>query len=194
MDNNELNRFGKYLFNTYFTEDLDIPIKINNRLKRTHAWFVQDDSPYIEVSKHVTEQSIYIIADILCHELTHYYLYKHGKPNDDNDIEFEALTYRNGISRTNSAIVENNIMKYRYFKHESKCNCGFKIESYFPVIDNEFRPILMCPKCNKPLIYNAIDEEYMDFIPGFKLRMMCDWYLEKIENESSISLEGEIKR
>lgn len=180
MNNDELNRFGKYLFDTYFEEDLDIPIKINNRLKRTNAWFVSDNNPYIEVSKHVAEQSIYIIADILSHELIHYYLYKHGKPYDDNDIEFNTLTYRYGISRTNSTIIENNIIKYKYCKHESKCNCGFKIESYFLVIDNEFAPVLMCPKCNKPLTYNAIGDEYMDFIPGFKLRMTCDSYLRRL--------------
>lgn len=176
MDEKELNIFGKYLYKRYFEEDLDIPIEVNNRLKRTHAWFVSDDDPYIEVSKHLIQQNIYIIADILSHELTHYYLYKHDKPYDDKDIEFYALTYKNGISRTESTIIENGILKYEYFKNESKCDCGFKIESYFPVIDNEFRPVLMCPKCNKPLVYNAIDAIYRDFMPGFKLKMTCDWY------------------
>lgn len=176
MDEKELNIFGRYLYKRYFEEDLDIPIKVNNRLKRTHAWFVADDDPYIEVSKHLIQQNIYIIADILSHELTHYYLHKHDKPYDDEDIEFYALTYKNGISRTESTIIENGILKYEYFKHESKCDCGFKIESYFPVIDNEFRPVLMCPKCNKPLVYNAIGADYRDFIPGFKLKMTCDWY------------------
>ena len=93
MNNSELNEFGKYLFKSYFEEELDIPITINNRLKRTHAWFVAECNPYIEVSRHLIQQNIYIIADILSHELTHYYLYKHQKPYDDNDIEFYALTY-----------------------------------------------------------------------------------------------------
>ena len=34
----------------------------------------------------------------------------------------------------------------------------------------------MCPKCNKPLVYNAIGADYRDLIPGFKLKMTCDWY------------------
>lgn len=181
MNNSELNEFGKYLFKSYFEEELDIPITINNRLKRTHAWFVAECNPYIEVSRHLIQQNIYIIADILSHELTHYYLYKHQKPYDDNDIEFYALTYKNGISRTESTTIDNDVLKYKYFKHESKCDCGFRIESYFPVIDNEFRPILVCPKCNKPLVYNAIGAEYRDFIPGFKLKMTCDFYLKQKE-------------
>ena len=183
MDNEELNKFGKYLFNIHFNEDLDIPIKINNRLKRTHAWFVSSDNPYIEVSKHLIEQNIYIIADVLSHELIHYYLYKHEKPYHDDDIEFKALTYRYGISRTNSTTVENNIMKYKYFKHESKCNCGFRIESYFPAIDNEFRPILICPKCSKPMNYNYINTIYRDFIPGLSLKMDCDIYLKNYKGK-----------
>lgn len=182
MNNDELNKFGQYLFHMHFGEDLDIPIKINNRLKRTHGSFVSSltgDNLYIEVSKCLAEQNIYVIADIISHELTHYYLYKHKKPYDDNDIEFYALTYRNGISRTNSTIIENDVIKYQYFKHESKCVCGFRIESYFPVVDNNFAPVLTCPKCNKLLTYNYMGYEYMDYIPRFNLRMMCDLYLDK---------------
>lgn len=37
MDKKELNIFGRYLYKGYFEEDLDIPIEVNNRLKRTHA-------------------------------------------------------------------------------------------------------------------------------------------------------------
>jgi len=178
MEEKELNIFSGFLFDRLFQEKLTIPIKINNRLKRTHAWFVTDhENSYIEVSKHLVQQNIYIIADILGHELIHYYLYKHDKPYDDRDIEFEALTYRNGISRTCTTTVREGVMKYEYHKHESKCDCGFRIESYFPVIDNDFRPILMCPKCNKELKYNFINSEYKDYIPSFRIEMLCEWYL-----------------
>lgn len=180
MDEKQLNDFGKFLFQRFFEEELTIPIKINNRLKRTHAWFIPDENnPYIEVSKHLVQQTIFVIADILCHELTHYYLFKHNKPYDDEDIEFYALTYKNGISRTNTATVKNGVMKYKYHKHESKCNCGFKIKSCFPVIDNDFRPILICPQCNKEMNYSYMGEEYKDYSPSFRIKMACDWYLDK---------------
>ena len=29
---------------------------------------------------------------------------------------------------------------------------------------------------NKSLVYNAIGSVYIDFMPGFKLKMTCDWY------------------
>ena len=180
MNEKQLNDFGKFLFQRFFEEDLTIPIRINNRLKRTHAWFMPDENNlYIEVSKHLAQQTIYIIADILCHELTHYYLFKHDKPYDDDDVEFYALTYKNGISRTCTATVKDGVMKYEYHKHESKCDCGFRIESHFPVIDNDFRPILICPKCNKGMDYNFIGSEYRDYVPSFKIKMACEWYLDE---------------
>ena len=178
MDVQELNKFGKFLYEDLFKEEFTIPIKINNRLKRVHAWFVPSGEPYIEVSKHLSQQDIHIIADILGHEFTHYYLYKHNKPYQDEDFEFYALTYQKGISRTQTASVVDGIMKYIYCKHESRGDCGFKIESYFPVVDNDFRPIIICPKCNKNLKYYAIGNEYKDYIPSFANRMRCEWYIE----------------
>ena len=183
MNEKQLNDFGKFLFQRFFEEELNIPIKINNRLKRTHAWFVFNETDkvasYIEVSKHLTEQSIYIIADILCHELTHYYLFKHNKPFDDDDIEFYALTYKNGISRTESTIVKNGVIKYNYHKHKSKCDCGFSIECYFSVLDNDFAPTLICSKCNKEMDYNFIGCEYRNYIPTYKIKKACEWYLDE---------------
>ena len=72
MDKKELNIFGRYLYKGYFEEDLDIPIEVNNRLKRTHAWFVSDDDPYIEVSKHLIQQNICNNIDILLNQMFGY--------------------------------------------------------------------------------------------------------------------------
>ncbi len=182
MDEIELNQFGKFIYEYFYEEQLDIPISINNRLKRTHAWFVSDyDNQYIEVSKHLVKQNIFIIADVLAHELTHYYLFKNNKPYDDQDLEFYALTYKNGISRTNTSTLKDGIMKYEYHQHISKCDCGFEIVSCFPVIDNDFRPILICPKCHKNIGYDFVESKYMEYIPSFKVKMLCDSYLRKLE-------------
>ena len=183
MNEAELNKFGKFLFHRYFKEELTIPIKINNRLKRVHAWLVPYFMPiehsYIEVSKHLAQQSIYIIADILMHELTHYYLFKNNKPYTDEDIEFKALTYKNGINHTRVAkVCDDGVMRYEYWQHESKCECGFKITSFLPTNSKDTEPILICPSCNSRLSFNAIGTVYEDFLPPFQLEVACKTYLD----------------
>lgn len=179
MNEIELNNFGKFLFYRYFDEELTIPIKINNRLKRVHAWFVLSENPYIEVSKHLTQQSIYILADILMHELTHYYLFKNNKPHADEDIEFKALTYKNGINHTEVATVcDDGVMRYEHWEYESKCDCGLKITSFLPVNSTDVKPILICPNCNKRLPFSVVGSVYKDFMPPFRLEMSCKAYMD----------------
>lgn len=187
MDEKELNSFAKFLFKRLYGETLHIRVKINSRLKRTLAWFVVDKEPYIEVSKILTNQNVFIIGDILSHELTHYFLFKNNKPYDDSDIEFNSLTYKNGISRTCTTEIQDGVIKYNYYKYESKCKCGFKIESYFPVIDNDFRPILICPNCKEKMDYNFLQDEYLEYIPTFKIQIACEIYQER--NKRQICME-----
>lgn len=178
----ELNDFAKHIYRYMFDEDLEIPIKINNRLKTTLAWFCNyDKSPEIEVSKLTANQNPYIVADTLAHELIHYYLWKNDKPFDDEDIEFKALTYQHGVGRTRTTIIKDGVLKYEYHKHECKCKCGVKIDCDFQLVDNDYRPIIMCPKCFEQMEYNFIGSNYYDYRPTFSIQMMTDSYLKKCE-------------
>ena len=189
MNEYELNQFGQFLFERYFEKELAIPIKINNRLRRVHAWFVHGEDLYIEVSKHLAQQSIYIIADILMHEFTHYYLFMNNKPYKDEDFEFRALLYKNGINETETAkVCADGIMRYEYWKYESKCACDFQITSFHPANNMGMNPILICPNCNKKLPQSAVGIVYEDFMAPFRLKMACDTYLDR-QNTTLNSLE-----
>ncbi len=191
MKEEDLNILGKFLFNYLFNKKLTIPIKINKRLRRTSAWFVyyedknKNQKPYIEISQNIINQSIYVIADTLAHELAHYYLYLNKKPFDDNDIEFKTLVFQKGISESNTTIIENGIIKYEYSQYVSKCTCGFKMNTYLFNKVNNFKPILICPKCKKRIINNKYTGiEYLEYEPTLEIKEAVDLYLDKHQNKS----------
>lgn len=122
--NFDIQKYAEFLYRNIFIDELEIPVVINNRLKRTIAWFVYEGRKQIEVSNFLILRDIYVITDVLLHELTHYYLYKHGFPFDDLDKEFiEKIKYI-GASETNTFILKEKL-KCQYTKfiatHE-KCN------------------------------------------------------------------------
>lgn len=181
MTEKELNMFGKFLFKYFYNKELTIPIKLNRRLKRVDGRLVyfnnKNIKPYIEVSQSLIGQSIYIVADVLMHELTHYYLYKKNKPFGDNDAEFKTLLFQNGISESETSISDNGEYKYGYNQYSVSCPCGFKTDLYLFEKVKDFHPILMCPNCKKRIQRSRNNGlKYIKYQPTVQIKKVVDAY------------------
>ena len=173
--NFDIQKYAEFLYRNIFIDELEIPVVINNRLKRTIAWFVYEGRKQIEVSNFLILQDIYVITDVLLHELTHYYLYKHGFPFDDLDKEFiEKIKYI-GASETNTFILKEKL-KCQYTKfiatHEK---CNFSRAIYLKESEINDEPLFCeCKGCKKKLKYKKEKEELLDYIPNKKIKGYVD--------------------
>lgn len=178
----ELNILADYLSIHLFREKLDIPVSVNNRLKTTLAWLKipheREETPYIEVSGLTMRQDFPIIVDTLCHEITHYHLFRHDMPYQDDGDEFRALLYKNGISPSMTASIHNGVIKAHYYVYRSDCKCGFHINSLLPAGNESYGPTLLCPVCGKKLKNKVIDGGYRKYIPTAKVKEMCEEYMD----------------
>ena len=83
---------------------LDIPIKVNSRLKNCHGFYVYNDEKglRIELSKRLIDYAPdYIIKDVLRHELIHYALHKLGRNFLDEDDDFKSELNKHDTSPSN---------------------------------------------------------------------------------------------
>ena len=186
IDEAELNILADILSIHLFHEKIDIHISINNRLKTTLAWlkipYDKSQAPCIEVSGLVMRQDLPIIVDTLCHEITHYHLFRHNMPYQDEEDEFQALLYKNGISPSKTLSTHNGIIKAHYYIYRSDCKCGFYINSFLPIGNESYGPTLLCPICGKKLKNKIISERYRKYIPTTKVKEMCEKYLDTKKN------------
>lgn len=88
-----------------FDMDLEIPVKINGRLKVVYGrykYFMYSREPIqIEISKeYITYCSDEEILGVLKHECVHYALHQLGKPSNDGDKFFEETLSAFGIPAT----------------------------------------------------------------------------------------------
>lgn len=185
----ELKTLADFLSVYLFGEELDIPVSINNRLKTTLAWLKipreREDTPYIEVSGLIMQQDFSVIVDTLCHEITHYHLFRNDMPYQDNKDEFQTLLYMNGISPSKTSIIHNGVIKARYYIYRSECKCGFHINSLLPVENEYYGPVLLCPVCGKKMKNRKISSRYRKYIPTAKVKEMCKKYLDIREDTLS---------
>ena len=181
-----VNKLAKYLFLMMYNEETNIEIKVNTRLKRTLGQFVifDDDECYIDLSKVVMKQNLYVIADILSHELVHYYLWKNALPYDDNDEEFRNMVRKYGVLETNTCVVKNGKIYYKYHQHEFKCECGFHTYSYELICDNNFRMKIECPTCKKKLTASYVGMIEDDYDPTFHIKLCVDCFLKRLKEEN----------
>lgn len=93
---------SQFLKNTYDI-DIDVPVKINHRLRSTYGRFVlRQGKPYsIEIASFVMDYAdAPVILDILRHECIHYALFKKKLPYKDKDKLFKQELLRHATSRT----------------------------------------------------------------------------------------------
>lgn len=167
----DIQEYTEFLYKIAFNEKLKIPVKINNRLRTTIAWFVYDDNPRIEVSGMLLDQNNYIIADVILHELTHYYLWSKDLPFDDNDDQFKIVVNRIGACETQTLTADAVMQCYhvRYVARHKKC--GF--ENSIFIKNNNLEtdpPICFCPKCNKMIRYKKDEEYILDYMPNDQIK------------------------
>ena len=122
----DLHRFAEEFLQEEFDMSLNIPIKLNGRLKRAGGRFISSQDYFtrehtaleIDLNKTVYENNpIDVILDILKHELVHYALFEKGLPYKDGDRVFENTLTRLGVSSTNT-------LKVKTKAHVYKCDCG----------------------------------------------------------------------
>lgn len=181
-----INKLAKYLYLMKFDEETDIEVRVNTRLRKTLGQFViyEDDKCHIDLSKIVMKQNLYIIADILSHELIHYYLWKNNLPYDDYDEEFRNMVRKYGVLETNTCVIRKDKILYQYHQHEFKCKCGFSTYGYELICDNNFRMKIDCPNCKTRLIGSYVGMVVEDYDPTFHIELCVDSFLKRLKEES----------
>ena len=189
MDIKDIEQLGHFLYFSMFKEKTNIPITINKRYKVALGAFYppydeedyESDDVLIQISKLVAEQDIYIIADVLAHELTHYHLWKKGKEYSDNSKEFIQTLNEFGISATNTSFIPNNSNKilYLYHKIEYSCSCSQTTYAYFLNINLNNLPIIQCGNCKKDKTIKDISNEYIDYKPPIFIKDTVDKFINK---------------
>jgi predicted SprT family Zn-dependent metalloprotease len=174
----DIKDFACFLAEWLFNKEYALGVRVNNRLKSTLAWY--SPSECIELNKCVTEQNIYVIADILSHELLHWHLDISNKPYDDSDMEFVIEAWRKGISETETTQFDDKgKILYQYSKHEYACDCGNRVSSYELSYRINNISDIKCCHCNKSMVKNYIGKEPKEYIPSFNIKMAVESYLNK---------------
>jgi SprT-like protein len=105
----QLFNYGKQYAKEFWDLELNIPIYINGRLTRLLGRFVYNrydrTETRIELSKDLVDNfKDEDVLDVLKHELTHWALYKLGKPHNDGHTVFENELVRVGAKFVQYAI------------------------------------------------------------------------------------------
>lgn len=149
MNVNELNTMAKSFLKSEYQLELEIPIKINGRIKRKAGYFKRRVNPMtgeqipleISISKNLIENYTKDeVIGILKHELIHYALFKKELPFEDGHPHFEAELQKKGALRTNELTFKGNAYVYgcescdKEFKrikrvniNKYQCRCGGKL-------------------------------------------------------------------
>ena len=170
MDRNKfieyINKKAKIYTKRLWNIEFDGILKINNRLRSTFAWFVQNENT-IEFNKqllNLSDEYKLFIDEVLLHELCHWYCFKIGVDNEDGRFEFESEIYKSGARSTEvNEIIKDKVMlldNYSWFFCKD-CN-----KDNFKAIKSNRHERIICPKngriqegypncpsCNKKLTY-----------------------------------------
>jgi len=109
----DLKRIADEFLTQHYGMTLDIPLKRNNRLRRSMGRFLTyvtedggEEARAIEISGFMFDYAAEsVTADTLLHECVHYALYRRGEPYDDGHPEFEAELKRHCIGSTETNVV-----------------------------------------------------------------------------------------
>lgn len=129
----------------HFEMSLDIPIKINTRLKRTLGLYKIDGNSkpkQIDLSTRLIENgNESIILDVLKHELVHYAIHRQGKPYKDQSKEFIETCRALNISLTRTYTGANT--------HRYQCLC----QTHEFQHKLQLKKCYYCKKCRIQLTY-----------------------------------------
>lgn len=109
MTVNEMVEFAKEFLRNEYGLDLEIPIKVNNRLSRSNGRFLtikqvstnRSRAHSIEISGKILKYDTKdFVLGTLKHELVHYALFRKGAPYRDGDTYFENELKRVGAPST----------------------------------------------------------------------------------------------
>ena len=152
---NQLEKYANKFLQDNYNMKMEIPLRLNGRLKSTCGWFkyrpAKKEAVCVELNKYFVEKNEpSMVLDILRHELVHYALFAKGKPHCDGDTYFENELNRLGIV-SQSTINKYNIKSkpvtisiykckecsYEFKKRRAlssdgryhRCGCGGNLES-----------------------------------------------------------------
>lgn len=123
LNEKQLNDMCSELMEMMWGEKLEVPVKINGKLKRTFGKFIsyrlslnEYKPSAVEISKSLLsgQYKLSTVESVIKHELCHYYLCKIGKEFSDGSYTFEKELKRIGAHST-------RIIKSLDRKHECIC-------------------------------------------------------------------------
>lgn len=120
MESRDFYPIAREFLDKEFGLELDIPIFVSNKLKRTFGYFQYRKGVAwkIEISQELIDtHPKEVVIDVLKHELVHYALFELGKPWRDKDRYFKETLDRLGVSRTRTYESKGKF-------HHYTCQCG----------------------------------------------------------------------
>ena len=161
---NELLSYANDFLIKNYGMELNVPLKINGRLKKTYGCFryltnrMTGESKELSVELNKTfviHNSKEDVFNVLRHELIHYACFKMNKPHSDGERYFEnELKKHNTYSQTDVNRMEVK-MKSRYRKfYTYECNCGINNTT-----TNITRGLYSCRVCKKRLVTIQIERK-----------------------------------
>ena len=124
MDQKQLTHLAISFLKEKYSLELNVPIKINNRLKVALGQFIcnRNGAECIDISGNLIKYGTeHVIIDTLYHELVHYALYTLEKPYHDGQRYFEDELHKHGIGGTNEIFV-GRFMEYECPKCKQRYN------------------------------------------------------------------------
>lgn len=134
----QLRKYAEKFLRENYQINLDIPLTLNARMRRTCGWFRFTRSGIakcIELNKYFVENNEpVVVLDVLRHELVHYALFVEGKPNKDGHPVFENELKRLNIvsqSTINKYTIDSKPTNISVYKCK-KCNQEYKRKRALP--------------------------------------------------------------
>lgn len=139
----QLTKYSEKFLKDNYNLSLDIPLKLNGRLKTCCGRFISTHNrttgkataKSVEMNKFFVENNEpTLVLDVLRHELVHYALFTLGKPHKDGHLVFENELKRLGIvsqSTINKYTIASKPVRFSIYEC-SDCKYVFKRKRALP--------------------------------------------------------------
>jgi SprT-like protein len=192
IDEHILNDKAKFYAKTLWGRELNIPIRINKRLKSTLGQYCHT---HIDISALILHEDE-LVDDTLLHELCHWHCHTSGQNYDDHTKDFEDELESVGASSTHSTqhIGGKWLFLYRYGCYECK-SCGSKRET------KDYRDgksahggwhikKLLC--CSMPMQFLGIKQIPEKYMPNEKVRTLIEQYEVNLKERGGLHVAGHL--